>query len=305
AGGDTGAVYAIIAGGDNMVHAVYWDRAFDSIIFDAAQMFDLAQGAAPHGVAVDQANSFALVTFKGLASVVRIPLSQDVISSSELLKNGRVSGLGGAPHDVVVGEDGIAYIACRESNQVWVLDARAEEFTAASAVKYIYTDVPPKPTSLALATIDGIRYLFVGSEETTQIARLTLPADPGQPPVASVLLDTPYPGEFLLIFDPTVVGIAESTEPSRVIVEHPRPNPFNPRTEIHFTAPGLTQVTATIYDLMGQRVRELSVGIDVHGAGSVVWTGTDDAGREVSSGVYLAEIRMGDHRAVRRLVLVR
>lgn len=81
------------------------------------------------------------------------------------------------------------------------------------------------------------------------------------------------------------------------------PNPFNPATSISFRLPATRQVTLTIYDVSGRRVktlvnRELSAGEH-----SVQWNGQDEQGDRAASGVYLSLLRAGNLVATKRIVL--
>jgi hypothetical protein len=85
-----------------------------------------------------------------------------------------------------------------------------------------------------------------------------------------------------------------------------RPNPFNPRTEIHFHLPRAGNVALDIHDARGHRVRRLieNEGFD-QGPGVAVWDGTDDEGRVLPSGLYLARIQTGGVAAISKLTLLR
>ena len=90
------------------------------------------------------------------------------------------------------------------------------------------------------------------------------------------------------------------------------PNPFNPSTTIKFSLSsgegrGEGHVNITIYNIRGQRVRTLLNGSNELGAGrhSVVWNGTDDNGRTVSSGVYFYNMRAGEYSSTRRMILMK
>ncbi len=69
------------------------------------------------------------------------------------------------------------------------------------------------------------------------------------------------------------------------------PNPFNPSTSIKFSVPVDTKVTLTIYNLLGQVVTTLVNEEVSAGHYSTVWNGADDNGFQVSSGVYLYEMK--------------
>ena len=64
---------------------------------------------------------------------------------------------------------------------------------------------------------------------------------------------------------------------------------------------------ATQRDLrsLQRRIRHLDVGTAGSGRQRVEWDGRDDTGREVPSGMYLYEVRMGGERSQRAMVLLR
>ena len=68
------------------------------------------------------------------------------------------------------------------------------------------------------------------------------------------------------------------------------PNPFNPATVIEYALPKASEVEVQIYNVLGQKVRNL---VDEHqepGYKTIRWDGTDDSGSEVSSGIYFYRI---------------
>jgi len=84
------------------------------------------------------------------------------------------------------------------------------------------------------------------------------------------------------------------------------PNPFNPRTAIHYTVPAPGgPVRLTVYDLRGRKVRTLVDDEKAAGEYLAVWRGRDDAGREVGSGVYFYRMEIGDYRVERKMVLLK
>ncbi len=84
------------------------------------------------------------------------------------------------------------------------------------------------------------------------------------------------------------------------------PNPFNPRTTVHYVVPsGGGRVQLRVFDLRGRAVRTLVDGPRPAGPGSVAWNGTDDTGRAVASGVYMIRLSVGAQSAVRKVTLVK
>ena len=64
------------------------------------------------------------------------------------------------------------------------------------------------------------------------------------------------------------------------------PNPFNPNTTIDFYLPEPGDVTLEVFNIKGQRVKTLINEHKETGSHNIVWNGTDQNGRFVSSGVY-------------------
>jgi peroxiredoxin len=74
--------------------------------------------------------------------------------------------------------------------------------------------------------------------------------------------------------------------PSAFRLEQNYPNPFNPSTNIAFRLGERARVELSVYNLAGNRVRELVDGFRGPGDYTVVWDGGDDSGRRVPSGIY-------------------
>ncbi|MCK4427371.1 MAG: T9SS type A sorting domain-containing protein [candidate division Zixibacteria bacterium] len=68
------------------------------------------------------------------------------------------------------------------------------------------------------------------------------------------------------------------------------PNPFNPATVIEYALPKASQVRIQIYNILGQRVRNLVDEPQEPGYKMIHWDGKDDYGKEVSSGIYFYRI---------------
>jgi hypothetical protein len=83
------------------------------------------------------------------------------------------------------------------------------------------------------------------------------------------------------------------------------PNPFNPMTTIEYTLPAETFVTLSICDLLGRHVRSLNSGMKSTGSHRVVWDGSDDSGRPVTSGVYLYSLQTARFKETKKLLLIK
>jgi len=87
-------------------------------------------------------------------------------------------------------------------------------------------------------------------------------------------------------------GLAEYTLEMRkpLFISESSPNPFTERTRIAYSLPEDSWVNIVIYNLSGQIVRTLHDQAETEGLHTVIWNGTDDMGREVSSGSYFLRL---------------
>jgi hypothetical protein len=83
------------------------------------------------------------------------------------------------------------------------------------------------------------------------------------------------------------------------------PNPFNPTTTIEYSLAADAPVRLAVYDAAGRQVRLLETGLRPAGLHSVGWDGRNDAGRSVTSGLYLLRVVAGTRQEVRRMLLVK
>ncbi len=83
------------------------------------------------------------------------------------------------------------------------------------------------------------------------------------------------------------------------------PNPFNPSTQIGFTIPKSGYVSITIFNVLGQNIRNLVNENYSEGSYEIHWDGNDDYGKIVSSGVYLYRIEVGDFVKTKKMTLMK
>jgi hypothetical protein len=103
-----------------------------------------------------------------------------------------------------------------------------------------------------------------------------------------------------------VVGIASEPLPEALALHPCTPNPFNPATTIRFDVPAPGgRIQLEVFDLTGRRVRVLADAYHAPGRHEVRWTGTDDRGRAVSSGVYVSRLTRGGETRTAKMLLTR
>ena len=93
--------------------------------------------------------------------------------------------------------------------------------------------------------------------------------------------------------------------PEKFAIMQNYPNPFNPSTKISFMIANDGPVKLEIFDLLGRRVTTLLDKDMTAGLHSVEWSGRNDIGNSVSSGVYFARLSSGDKSSVIRMLLIK
>jgi len=119
------------------------------------------------------------------------------------------------------------------------------------------------------------------------------------------------PGDASLVSNPgdpnstTKVELVNGTLPEIFSLGQNYPNPFNPTTTISFSIAKSGNATLRIFNSQGQAVRTLTNEFLSPGQYQVSWDGSDDLGRQLSSGVYLYRLQAGDFSQLKRMVFVR
>jgi hypothetical protein len=86
------------------------------------------------------------------------------------------------------------------------------------------------------------------------------------------------------------------------------PNPFNPETRIDYFVPAIRSndnISITVYNIVGQRVRVLLNTAQEPGYYSVIWDATNDAGIAMPTGVYYYSLRAGTYQETKKMFLIR
>jgi len=93
--------------------------------------------------------------------------------------------------------------------------------------------------------------------------------------------------------------------PTEFALHENYPNPFNPTTTLRFDLPELSDMTLTIYNMLGQKVRTFDYHNTSAGYHSVTWDATNDFGQQVGAGVYLYQLQAKDFVKTRKMVLLK
>jgi len=97
-----------------------------------------------------------------------------------------------------------------------------------------------------------------------------------------------------------VEEIARKEIPSEFELSQNYPNPFNPETNVHFTLPKTSQVSLSVYNMLGQRVDILVEDRLDAGFYTASWNAVD-----MPAGIYFCQLRSEKTILTRRMVLVK
>ena len=117
--------------------------------------------------------------------------------------------------------------------------------------------------------------------------------------------------EFQKIVNELDDKLYESQEPnaeeivSASIISSNYPNPFNPTTTIRFSLPDDGDVELSIFNVKGQKVKQLASEEMTAGQHSVVWNGTDGNNKSVASGIYFYKISTGKQKQISKMLLLK
>ena len=99
--------------------------------------------------------------------------------------------------------------------------------------------------------------------------------------------------------------LSSSSEVTTLNLFQNYPNPGNPSTTIQFQLPEANKVVLKIINLLGQEVKTLIDNQRESGFHTVVWDGKDNQGLDVTSGIYLYMLQVGDRVFTRKLMLLK
>jgi hypothetical protein len=104
---------------------------------------------------------------------------------------------------------------------------------------------------------------------------------------------------------PSAVAEEESNVPISFSLKQNYPNPFNAETVIEYSLPREGQVKITIYNLLGQKVKDLVDQKLSAGHQKISWDGKNDRGEVISSGIYFYRMEANEFTQVRKMVFLK
>ncbi|MFC1694004.1 M56 family metallopeptidase [Candidatus Latescibacterota bacterium] len=113
-----------------------------------------------------------------------------------------------------------------------------------------------------------------------------------------------YICDFIPPVDPKPVAV-ESSEPEKFSLSENYPNPFNTSTTIEFFLPEAGAANLAIFNITGQKIRELVSEHKDAGGHRVVWDSCDDDGMKASTGTYLSRLSYDGNVLTDKMLLVK
>ncbi len=119
--------------------------------------------------------------------------------------------------------------------------------------------------------------------------------------------ESDHGGVFVLINQgtPATAIAAEVATPTAFTLGANYPNPFNPATTIPLAVPdGTKDVDLTIYNVLGQPMRQVWTGALPAGEHELTWDGRDAQGQPVAAGVYVYRLQVDEQTRTRKMVKI-
>jgi hypothetical protein len=113
-----------------------------------------------------------------------------------------------------------------------------------------------------------------------------------------------YCGDTLPIVTSTGGSLVKPV-PAEYSLDQNYPNPFNASTVISYSLHKDGQVDLAVYNILGQRVATLVSEYQGPGAHHVTWTGTDEHGNMLASGIYFYRLQLGDRVETKKMLLLK
>lgn len=93
--------------------------------------------------------------------------------------------------------------------------------------------------------------------------------------------------------------------PKTYAFEQNYPNPFNSSTTFAYSLPELSDVTLSVYSVLGQKVATLESQQQPAGRYTLVFKGMDDSGHPLPSGLYLCSLRANKFSKTVKFIIAR
>lgn len=94
-------------------------------------------------------------------------------------------------------------------------------------------------------------------------------------------------------------------KPLSFFVNKPAPNPFSRILTVSYQIPEAMPVKIVVYNISGQRIKNLADDWLSPGYYKTTWDGRDDAGRNISTGIYFVRILAGNNAMTQKVIKIK
>ena len=154
--------------------------------------------------------------------------------------------------------------------------------------------------------ISGANYIQAPLEWTEYVYPLS---SYGRTPIRIGIQCVSNDAFIFFVDDVLITGLVDGDDPTAPVVvtslNTNYPNPFNPSTTISYSVKEALPVTIEIYNVKGQLVKTLINEQKAAGTHTVVWNGTDNSNRPVSSGVYYYKMNAGKYSSTKKMIMMK
>ena len=104
----------------------------------------------------------------------------------------------------------------------------------------------------------------------------------------------------------SITDTKKTEQPADFVLKQNYPNPFNPSTTIEYFVPYESRVTLTVYNTIGQKVKELKNDVEPAGSFNVRFDGS-----QLASGIYFYQLHAQstdskhNYSSIRKLILMK
>ena len=191
----------------------------------------------------------------------------------------------------------------------WLVNSETTpEFVPAKQQQFVLNTENAGKSHLALASIDGfepgdkIGHLSIATSEAFAEG-----VNLGN--VTNISVDDSAAPDIEIHLNATGVNAEKSSSlPEELTLLQNYPNPFNMQTIIPYAIPAKlagSQIKISVLNLQGQTVDTIFEGQAEAGNHQSIWSGKDGRGRDLTSGTYLYQLRIGKMVRTRKLLLLK
>ena len=111
--------------------------------------------------------------------------------------------------------------------------------------------------------------------------------------------------DYVRVYEASTLSNQAETVPDHLVLLQNYPNPFNPVTTLRYELSQESFVNITIYDMLGNVVKNIVSQNQNPGYKSIQWNATNNLGQPVSTGLYFYTIQAGDFIQTKKVLLLK